>query len=130
MKELEVPIAVMSPTLAHLAIYVSLFLPIGSSKLLLVELGDDGKGKDSNTSIGMGNFTFTYGQTYLIKELGNRGLVTNLFGAATNLLRRVDDFGTNIAMAGIKHGVNVAKGTFLVCPLAESGIPTCAIYAL
>ena len=56
--------------------------------------------------------------------------MTNLFGAATNLLRRVDDFGTNIAMAGIKHGVNVAKGTFLVCPLAESGIPTCAIYAL
>ena len=67
---------------------------------------------------------------YPNSKLGNRGFLTNLFGAAANLFRRVDDFGTNIVMTGIKHGVNLAKGTFLVCHLAESGIPTCAIHVL
>ena len=78
----------------------------------------------------MNSLTFTYAHTYLNKILGNRGFLTNLFGAAANLFRRVDDFGTNIVMTGIKHGVNLAKGTFLVCHLAESGIPTCAIHVL
>ena len=44
----------MSPILAHLAIYAALFLPIGNSKLLLVELGYDAKGGESNSSTDIG----------------------------------------------------------------------------
>ena len=144
----EVP--VMNSFFAHLAIYFVLLLPIGNSRLLLVELGDDAKGIDNNSSTGLGMgspmavprskttkglpirwiISATLYPNHPNSKLGNRGLLRNLFGAAANLFRRVDDFGTNIAMTGIKHGVNLAKGTFLVCHLMESGIPTSAIYAL
>ena len=48
----EVP--VMNSFFAHLAIYFVLLLPIGNSRLLLVELGDDAKGIDNNSSTGLG----------------------------------------------------------------------------
>ena len=45
---------VMSSFFAHLAIYVVLLSPIGNSRLLLVELGDDAKGIEGNSSTGLG----------------------------------------------------------------------------
>ena len=44
----------MCSILAHLAIFAVLLSPIGSSRLLLVELGDDAEGEDRNSSIGLG----------------------------------------------------------------------------
>ena len=47
-------VPVMNSFFAHLAIYFVLLLPIGNSRLLLVELGDDAKGIDNNSSTGLG----------------------------------------------------------------------------